>query len=139
MGDHLFWKSIRAYYAAYAGKNATTDDLRKVFEKTSGLLLQKFFNQWLYTAGHPVLEIKWSYDEEKKAVMLQINQLQKTTFSFPMQFLIYQNKKSENINKTFLINESTTSLKISVPDKPTKIIADPETNLLYEGRVVEEK
>ena len=139
MGDHLFWKSIKAYYAAYAGKNATTDDLRKVFEKTSGLPLQKFFKQWLYTAGHPVLEIKWSYDEEKKAVMLQINQLQKTTFSFPMQFLIYQNKKSENINKTFLINESITSMKISVSDKPTKIVADPETNLLYEGRVVEEK
>ena len=53
----LFWKGIRNYYAKYKGSNANTDDLRKVMEQASGQDLKLFFKQWLYTAGHPHLNI----------------------------------------------------------------------------------
>ncbi len=32
LGDALFWKGIRAWYARYGGSNATTDDFRRVME-----------------------------------------------------------------------------------------------------------
>ncbi len=33
------------------------DDLRKRMEEVSGQNLSQFFQQWLYTAGHPVVDI----------------------------------------------------------------------------------
>ena len=67
LGDSVFHESIRTYYATYAGKNADTRDLQKIFEKVSGKNLSTFFQQWLYTPGIPKLDISWKYlTKEKK-------------------------------------------------------------------------
>ena len=66
LGDSAFWKGIRIYYARYAGKNASTEDLQKVFEEVSGGSLSQFFKQWLYTGGQPDLAVSWKYDAQKK-------------------------------------------------------------------------
>ena len=36
LGDSVFWRSIRKYYATYSGSVADTRDLQKVFEEVSG-------------------------------------------------------------------------------------------------------
>ena len=36
VGDSMFWKGIRNFYKLYAGKNASTDDFRKVMETDIG-------------------------------------------------------------------------------------------------------
>ena len=53
LGDDIFWKGIRSYFAKYNGRNANTTDFRKVMEQTSGKNLEGFFKQWLNTPGHP--------------------------------------------------------------------------------------
>ena len=85
LGDSLFWKGIRTYYATYAGRNANTEDLQKVFEDVSGRNLHIFFKQWLYTAGHPKLNIDWKYDIAKRSIVLQIEQMQNNLFEFPLE------------------------------------------------------
>src|SRR4030095_5591627 len=59
LGDSVFHKIIRSYYAAYAGKNADTRDFQMICEKISGKDLDSFFDQWLYTPGIPKIEVKW--------------------------------------------------------------------------------
>src|SRR5581483_9289077 len=58
MGDDLFWKGIREYYAEYDGKNANTDDFQAVMQKVYGQPLEQFFKQWLYTPGHLQISAK---------------------------------------------------------------------------------
>ena len=38
----------------------------KSLEEVSGESLQQFFNQWLYRAGHPELEIEYSLVEKEE-------------------------------------------------------------------------
>ena len=83
LGDSLFWKGIREYYNSYAGTVADTEDFRKVFEMVSGRDLKLFFDQWLYQAGHPHLDIGWTYNPNAKKVMIVIKQGKKI-FVFPM-------------------------------------------------------
>ena len=52
LGDSVFWKSIREYYATYAGKNADTQDLQEIFEKVPVKNWMNFFTNGLYTPGH---------------------------------------------------------------------------------------
>jgi len=137
VGDSLFWKSIRAYYATYAGRNANTDDLKNIFEEVTHQNLETFFKQWLYTAGQPGLNVEWSYNVTKKSVMIKIEQLQRNLFEFPLQIEFNDNNKS-NI-ETIEVKDKITTKEISLNQKPEKIILDPNVNLLFEEEVREVK
>ena len=51
-----FWAAIRDYYARYRDRNASTAELRAVFEEHSKQDLGWFFEQWLTRAGSPVID-----------------------------------------------------------------------------------
>ena len=57
--DALFFKALRDYQQQYKGSTATTADLQRVFEKTTGLSLGYFFEQWHKGEGWPTLTIDW--------------------------------------------------------------------------------
>jgi aminopeptidase N len=88
LGDSVFKKSIRQYYATYAGKNAETKDLQKIFESVSGKNLEQFFKQWLYCNENPKLEIIWKYLDKEQKLSITIKQTQKNVFNFPLQIAI---------------------------------------------------
>jgi aminopeptidase N len=135
LGDSIFWKGIRAYYAKYSGKNASTDDLRKSMEDVSGRDLRQFFKQWLYTAGHPVVDITWQYDKAKKAVSLTVNQKQDIPFQFPLELSFYGQDHKFLFNKKVSIKDKQTTLQIPTASQVEQVSADPATKLLFEGSV----
>ena len=133
LGDGVFWQGIRNYYAQYAGKNASTDDFRKVMEAACGHDLQSFFRQWLFTAGQPVLNTRWEYDAKKKTLIIAVEQLQNNLFSFPLQLLVETGNGKEI--KTLDIKDKITTLTVSSATAPFKITLDPGCNLLFEERL----
>jgi len=131
LGDEVFWKGIRTYYAKYAGKNASSDDLRKVLEQVSGKDLGQFFRQWLYTAGIPDLDIQWQYEATKRAVTVVITQKQSPVFQFPLEIAVRSNGGMQK--RTLQIKEKQTTLSIPVSSRPLELIADPDVKLLFAG------
>ena len=131
LSDSLFWKGIRTYYKTYAGSNANTDDLEKVFEKVSHQNLQTFFRQWLFTAGQPMLNIKWNYNKIKGSVSVRIEQTQANLFEFLLEIGFIEGDKT--VIKTIEIKNKINRKDIPLTIKPTKIIVDPNVNLLFEG------
>jgi aminopeptidase N len=129
LGDSVFWRSIRKYYATYAGSIAGTRDLQKVFEEISGKDLKQFFDQWLYSPDQPELAIKWNYDATGKTILLDVKQLQKNEFHFPLTFQIKYAAGQTRLEKVFVKNLSS-SFKIKSDQKPLTVIADPGTVLL---------
>ncbi|HEX6427170.1 MAG TPA: M1 family metallopeptidase [Niastella sp.] len=132
LGDSIFWKGIQTYYNRYAGKNAVTNDLCKVMEEVSGQDLKQFFQQWLFTTGHPILDIHWKYNTDKKEVNITVIQKQNELFKFPLDLLI-----GNNMNKQVLIIDRETRITIPETVKPATITADPQVNLLFEGHTKE--
>ena len=131
LGDSVFWRSIRKYYATYAGSIADTRDLQKVFEEVSGKDLKQFFDQWLYTTGQPELDIKWKYDATEKFITVDITQLQGKPFSFPLSLKF--NSSSESKVEKIYVKDATSSFKIKADKKPVSLIADPNTELLMKS------
>ena len=76
IGNEAFWAGIREYYKQYRDRNASTDDLRRVMEETSGQELGWFFSQWLRRAQSPVVEGTWRYDATSKRVVIELRQTQ---------------------------------------------------------------
>ena len=133
LGDEIFRKGIRAYYSRYAGKNAVTDDLRKVMEEVSRKDLKMFFRQWLYTPGQPELGISWQYDETKKMTTVTIVQQQETLFQFPLEVMVRGGSASQR--KVINIKDKQSILSFSSPARPEAVIPDPDVKLLFDAKV----
>ena len=137
LGDSVFWKSIREYYAQYAGKTATSEDLQRVFEKVSGKDLKTFFRQWLYIAGQPDLDINWKFDQTKKVLSVTVNQKQSAIFEFPLEVQILGGTDDGTITKSIQVKEKQTVFSIPLSAKPLRVLVDPQTKMLFDGKLSE--
>ncbi len=136
LGDSVFWRSIRKYYATFAGGVADTEDLQKVFEEVSGNKLSQFFKQWLYTTGQPDLAIEWNYNNQSKEVVVTINQQQSAEFNFPLEIsLKYSSGKSET--QKVYVDKKSRIFSFKTKEKPTSVIVDPDTELLMSNTIKE--
>ena len=131
VGDDLFWESIRTYYDTYKFSNASTDDLRVVFETVSKQDLKAFFNQWLFIAGHPELAIEKSVEENKLNLIISQKQKSEHTFTFPLDLKIIYNDDSEEM-KTIEIKKRVDTFSIPLKGSIKTLIIDPNTWLLFE-------
>jgi aminopeptidase N len=57
MGDELFFKALKDFLKNNSGGNFTTESLKESFEQSSDMDLTKFFEQWIYRKGHPIVHI----------------------------------------------------------------------------------
>lgn len=138
LGDSVFHRIIRKYYASYAGGNADTRDFEKICETESGKDLHIFFDQWLYSPGVPKLDVQWSYNEKDKTVAATLKQLQKNPFQFPLNIKL---QSASGSSKAQLINVTQQKQQFSIPvkEKIVQLILDPDTSLLFDGSVHAEK
>ncbi|HEY0679478.1 MAG TPA: M1 family aminopeptidase [Chitinophagaceae bacterium] len=130
LGADVFMKGVKTYYKKYAGSNASTDDFRKVMEEVSGKDLKTFFRQWLFTGGHPVLQIKHEFDVKKNAMTVTVTQQQEGLFEFPLE--IQFRNGSINVKKTLQIKKKEEKFMVSGVGAKSTLVVDPEVKLLYE-------
>lgn len=134
LGDTLFWRGIKKYYATYAGHNASTADLQKIMEEVSHTSLSSFFTQWLYTPGQPLLDVAWQYRAAAKTITVTVEQKQEALFTFPLEIGVQVRDKQ--VLKTINITGRKTTLTMPFNSLPNQVVADPNTNLLYEAGTV---
>jgi aminopeptidase N len=135
LGDSIFWKGIRSYYDRYKGRNAVTQDLQKVMEEVSRKPLQQFFKQWIFTAGHPELKVKWQYDPAKKEMMITVTQTQATAFSFPLELGLRMPGGTAPLLHTLEVNQKIQKFNLPLPQAPAQVILDPNLSLYFRGDV----
>jgi len=76
LGDARFWRSIRYYVERNATRNVETIDFIRAIEDATGRNMRGFFDQWVFTGGHPDLEIAMAWDEKRKVATLTVDQKQ---------------------------------------------------------------
>lgn len=138
VGSDVFWKAVRTYYATYKGKNASTEDLQKIFETVSGKNLQQFFTQWLYRPENPNLQISWHYNALLKQIDLTITQQTSSDFSLELE-VERVDEAGKKMRSQIPVNQKNTILHIAADSKPVKLVVDPDGRLLMEAVVKEIK
>ncbi len=131
VGDIIFWKSIKDYYKTYALKNASTNDLKNIFEKASGLQLNMFFSQWLEKPGQPRLKSSWTIKNKKIEYTVEQTQKGNTIFEFPLDLKIIYTDGSSEIT-TIAIKDKTTQIIVTAKTDVQEIVLDPNSWLLFE-------
>jgi aminopeptidase N len=136
VGDQAFWTGVRNYYREFKDGNAVTEDFQRNMEKASGKNLTSMFQQWLYKPGQPKLEVGWSYDEPAKRLKIDVKQLQKEgPFSFRLEIGVFSPESAIPAIQPLYIDKESQVLEVKLEQKPSKIVLDPNVNLLFEGKL----
>ncbi|MBK6820088.1 MAG: M1 family metallopeptidase [Bacteroidetes bacterium] len=139
LGDDAFFLALKNYLNHHAYSNAEIDDLRKEFETVSGRDLRPFFQQWFMQGGHPIIEIRYDYNDTTQLMGVSILQKQESVFKFPLKFKVTQGGQTKlfnfNIEKrkeTFFVKKFDENLN-TYPN----VIADPEA--IFIGEIIDNK
>jgi aminopeptidase N len=84
LGEQGFWRAIQTYARRNKGREVITADLERAIEETTGRSMARFFEQWLYRAGHPEFKVSYNWDEEHHMARLTVRQTQKVTEQTPV-------------------------------------------------------
>ncbi len=138
LGDSIFKKAIKEYYATYAGKNAETKDLQKVFEKNAGKNLEPFFKQWLFANENPKLKITWKNLPKEKKIAITIEQSQNKLFDFPLELLLITGLR-KNKEVKIRVSKKNETFSFSINEPLLQLDVDYKTSLLAEFSVNQAK
>ncbi|HNW44012.1 MAG TPA: M1 family aminopeptidase, partial [Elusimicrobiales bacterium] len=130
VGDAKFTAGLRAFYAANLFRAASFEDLRRSFEKTTGLRLDAFFSQWLRRAGAPELAVKNArvgrlYDEYELNFTLTQRQ-DGPPYALRVPVRIYLEGVPEPRRQVLDFNKKEEQFNYSVPGKILRLEIDPE-------------
>lgn len=130
MGDELFQDCVQAFYEKFKFSNALTEDFQDVVESLTGKKYEKFFHQWFYQSGHPVLSVQWK--RRGKKINLTVNQHQLgPLFEFPLDIEL-RSTRGEAFRKTLIIDSASQSFVFTPSFKAKDLRLDPDTWLLFE-------
>ncbi|MBL0027221.1 MAG: M1 family metallopeptidase [Saprospiraceae bacterium] len=94
VGDNVFFESLNKYLKDNENTSVEVDELRMAFEDVSGEDLKWFFDQWYLGVGHPNLDIKYTYNDENKVLLVEVDQSNTPKgfypiFKLPVDIAIY--------------------------------------------------
>jgi aminopeptidase N len=133
LGDDLWWKAIRHYVKRHAMGNVETNDFKEAIEEATGRNLDKFFDQWLYHAGHPEFEVSWKYDDKAKVVALSVKQKQEVKdltplFAMPVEVELHVKGKARR--ERIEVSRPEQTFFIEAAGKPDAVLFDPDNWVL---------
>ena len=127
LGDAGFWRAIGHYARKHARGSVETRDLARAVEETSGRNVDEFLDRWIARPGHPELEGRWDWDEDRKVGTLRVTQKQAVTpetplfrFSVIVRFEVEGEERDERIT----VNDAMHAFEFALPARPTQVIFD---------------
>lgn len=133
LGDDLFRRCIKTYLDRHPYGTVMTGDLSRIIEELSGLSWDRFFDQWVYHALQPELEISYDWNEKSKLAKVSIRQTQTVSsdvmlFRFPLT--IRFKSAAGSVDHRVAIKERQEDFYVPLPRAPEIVRIDPEFTVL---------
>lgn len=133
LGEELYRKCIHTWLERYRHRNVVTEDLRRIIEELSGRSFDQFFDQWLYHAHHPELEVNYSWDELARLARINVRQVQKldtNVLVFNVPLTVRFKGKFGTKDQTLQVSKKEEDFSVALESAPQLVRVDPEGVLL---------
>ncbi len=102
VGDRVFFKGLKRYYAENRFKKAGTEDLQRAMEAEYGGSLDRFFERWIFESGLPRVRYSTAVDGQEVVVRFeQIGEL----YDIPVTVTFQYNDKA--VEEVVRLGEAT--------------------------------
>jgi aminopeptidase N len=137
IGDEAFFKANKLYLEKYRFANASSDDFLKIVNEVSGQDFGWFSKQWLFSPGHPVLDVSHDWNAETKKLTVNVVQRQSEkggvpVFRLPVRIAIVTpgGRRVENV----WIEDRKASFEFECGEAPLMVRFDEGDVLLKQWR-----
>ena len=128
LGDDAFFAGIHRYLEKHAHQPVESNDFRIALEEASGQSLGWFFDEWVYSGGHPRYQVAASWDDATKALTVQVDQTQKVddlTPLFRMPVVIAVTQPSGRTEHKVWVSEAKQTFTFPANERPRMVRFDP--------------
>jgi aminopeptidase N len=84
LGDEPFFRALSAFLHEHAFEPVDTYDFMKTVKDVTGRNMDWFFEQYIFSPGHPVFEVSSSWDEGSGQLRFQVAQVQSRDHGVPI-------------------------------------------------------
>ena len=143
LGDTAFWSGVSTYLKRHTHGLVETRDLMRALEEASGKSLERFFDQWVYRAGHPDLEVKMDHDGEVLTMSVRQTHVAQHAKDDPQAVqpfaldidldLVFADGTTKR--ETRRTDQASTTFAIRVPSRPKFVVVDPALRILGDVKV----
>ncbi|MEJ7734199.1 MAG: M1 family metallopeptidase, partial [Polyangiaceae bacterium] len=142
LGDAVFWRGVGLYLSTHQRQVVETRDLMRALEEVSGKSLERFFEQWVYRAGHPELSIE--IEHEAGLCTVTVRQMQHAApaeahseaatpvFAFDLAFDLAVGGEVRREERH--VDQRVHTFSFPAENRPLYVVVDPEFAVLGELR-----
>ncbi|MBV9121200.1 MAG: M1 family metallopeptidase [Chloroflexi bacterium] len=128
LGDEAWWACLKHYLERHRGGSVTTPDLARAIEDVTGRNLDRFFQQWVYSGGHPELKVSYAWDAASKLASIGLKQAQAgkdgaTTFDLASE-VVFVGDSGERL-LPFRLDTAERTLAVHLDEAPRRLRFDP--------------
>lgn len=132
LGSDQFWKAIKKYLTTHGGGSATTTALCDAMTAVSGRSMERFFDEWILEAIHPVVKAKVSWEQSQVVVRFQQTQKHVMELTYEVEVLDAAGKQHVIRQRS---SQSHATLTLPLRERPAYVAVDPHFNLLGQTTV----
>lgn len=135
LGDPLFFAALRHYVQKNRGRTVETVDLARAVEESTGHNFDRFFHQYVFSPGHPELQVEVRYQPEESRLRLKVRQKQKTTapealpvYRLPLSVRLVASRQTAE--HTLEISDLEHVFFLPLDEEPVQVLVDPRREVL---------
>jgi aminopeptidase N len=143
LGDNDWWRAINHYVVKHRESTVVTGDLQRAIQEATGRNFDKFFDQFVFTGGHPEFDVSYSWDDTTRTAKLnvkQVQQLDALTPLFDLPVIVYFQSKQHNYECQIRVNAAEQTFGFVLEERPELVRFDRHGDILKTltfGRSVE--
>ena len=136
LGETAFWAGTKHYLNRHGHGTVHSRDLQRAMEEVSGRNLDGFFQQFVESPGHPVLEVSSAWS--KGQLKVTVTQKQKgddvpSAYRFPLTIKMVSEEGEEEI--TLQVQERSRAWAIPCTNEPIRVEVDAGFRILSDLRL----
>ncbi len=126
LGDDVFWVALRDVFRDRLFKKTSWKDFQKAFESHCQCSLQRFFEQWLYEKGAPLLSLERIHSSRSNNTWRVSGVLVQARPLYTLQLNLSLESGRQEVTKRIRVLNKETPFQIVSDDQPERIIVDPD-------------
>lgn len=138
VGYEVFWDILEEYLWTHPYGSVETRDLKDAAEVITGQSFDRFFEDWVMKAGHPVLEASYEYDPAAGELILNVRQVQEGDL-VPDVFQLNLDVEVQTLTETnqmkVEMDRRQITARLPLDSQPRYVLLDPHHKWLMETRI----
>lgn len=123
-GEDMFQASLRSLVKRFAFRQASWDDIRAIFDETTGKDLGWFFKQWIEGKGAPEIEVRNVLSQYRGARAVVTFDIVQKGGPLRMMVPILLRLKNTEVRMSVEIQKEKTPVSIEAEDVPLELVVD---------------